>query len=310
MGVFNLDKKQFRDIIIIKRRMLIVFSMLLLLFFGLVFRLCYVMIHESSKLKAAAMDQWTSEVKIDAKRGRILDRNGVELAVSANVYRIDLDMNTIRQNISDGKILTTTEMNIKLDELSKTLADTLGMDFKEVSKKLKQRLKNGLPQGSVILARRIEKDVADKVVLLKKKGIMISPDTKRYYPNDNFLAHVLGFTDIDGKGLYGVEKIYNKELEGIPGKRTAEISKYSDEITSDTIATFTKPIPGKDVVLTIDSTIQHFAEKAAEEALSDNKAKAVSIIIADPNNGEILAMVNKPDYNPNSPKASGKTTDE
>lgn len=290
--------------------MLIVFSILLLLFFGLIGRLCYVMVYDSSKLKTAAMEQWTSEVKIDAKRGRILDRNGVELAVSANVYRIDLDMNAIRQNISNGKALTTTEMDIKLDELSRILSETLGMDIKEVSKKLKQRLSNGLPQGSVILARRIEKEAADKVAALKMNGIMISPDTKRYYPNDNFLAHVLGFTDIDGKGLYGVEKIYNKELEGTPGKRTAEINKYSDEITSNTISTYTKPTEGKDVILTIDSTIQHFAEKAAEVALADNKAKAVSILIADPNNGEILALVNKPDYNPNNPKENGKTSDE
>ena len=310
MGVFNLNKKQFRDIIIIKRRMLSIFSILLLLFFGLVGRLCYVMVYDSPKLKAAAMEQWTSEVKIDAKRGRILDRNGVELAVSANVYRVDLDMNAIRQNISNGKSFTITEMNIKLDELSRILADTLGMDVQEVSKKLKQRLKNGLPQGAVILARRIEKSAADKVGELKKNGIMISPDTKRYYPNDNFLAHVLGFTDIDGKGLYGVEKIYNEELQGTPGKRTAEINKYSDEINSNTISSYTKPVQGKDVILTIDSNIQHFAEKAADEALMDNKAKSVSILIANPNNGEVLALVNKPDYNPNNPKEKGKTSDE
>ncbi|MBC8062271.1 MAG: stage V sporulation protein D [Clostridiaceae bacterium] len=305
-----MDKRQFRDIIIIKRRMLIIFSILLLLFFGLVCRLCYVMIYDSSKLKDAAMEQWTSEVRIDAKRGRILDRNGVELAVSANVYRIDLDMNAIRQNISNGKVLTITEMDIKLDELSKVLSDTLGLNPQTVSKKLKQRLSNGLPQGAVILARRIEKTEADKVTALKKNGIMISPDTKRYYPNESFLSHVLGFTDIDGKGLYGVEKIYDEVLQGTPGKRTAEINKYSDEINSNTISTYSKPIQGKDVILTIDANIQHFAEKAAQVALTDNKAKAVSIIIADPNNGEILAMVNKPDYNPNIPKPEGKTSDE
>jgi len=268
------------------------------------------MIYDSYKLKAAAMDQWTSEVKIDAKRGRILDRNGVELAVSANVYRIDLDMNAIRQNLSGGKILTITEMNLKLDELSKVLAGTLELDVNDVSKKLKQRLKNGLPQGAVILVRRIEKPFADKAEALKMNGVMISPDTKRYYPNDNFLSHVLGFTRIDGQGLYGAEYIYNKELEGTPGRRTAEINKYSSEINSNTISTYSKPIRGKDLTLTIDSTIQHFAEKSAEQALTDNKAKAVSILIADPNTGEILAMVNKPDYNPNNPMEKGKTSDE
>ncbi len=309
MGVFKLATK-FRDKVIIKRRMLIVFSMLLLFFFSLVCRLAYLMIIGSPKLKAAAMEQWTSEVTIDAKRGRILDRNGVELAVSANVYRVDLDMNAIRKGIYAGKSLTDQVVDAKLDDMARLLSDALGMKFEDVSKKMKQKLKNGLPQGSVILARRIEKADSDKVEALKINGIMISPDTKRYYPNNNFLAHVIGFTDVDGKGLYGVEKIYDKELQGVPGRRTAEIAKNSSEAKSDSISTYTKPIDGKDVVLTIDATIQSFAEKAADEALKDNKAKAVSILISDPNNGEILAMVNKPDYNPNSPKEAGKTTDE
>lgn len=268
------------------------------------------MIVKSPKLKSAAMDQWTNEVKIDAKRGEIVDRNGLELAVSANVYRVDLDMNIIRRNIANGKILNQEEMNLGIDKLAMKLSDSLDMNFEDVSKKMKQRLKNGLPQGAVILARRIDKEKADKVSAINIKGVMISPDTKRYYPNNNFLAHVLGFTDMDGKGLYGVEKIYDKELQGIPGKRTSEVSKVSDEITSNTISSFTKPVNGKNLELTIDSTIQGFAEKAADEALKDNKAKSVSVLVSDPNNGEILALVNKPDYNPNLPKEAGKSMDE
>ena len=310
MEGIKLGNVRLRDKVVIKRRMLIIFSMLLLFFFGLILRLTYLMTIRSPILKSAAVEQWTNEVKIDAKRGRILDRNGVELAVSANVYRVDLDMNVIRRNVSKGKNLSSSEMDARLDQVAKPLADALGMKFEDVSKKMKQRLKNGLPQGSVILARRIEKEQADKVSNLKINGVMISPDTKRYYPNNNFLSHVLGFTDMDGKGLYGVEKIYDKELQGTSGKRVSEVSKVTDEVTSNTISSFTKPIDGKDVVLTIDSTIQGFVEKAADEALKDNKAKAVSIIVSDPNNGEILAMVNKPDYNPNNPKEQGKSIDE
>lgn len=269
------------------------------------------MIRKSDGFKAAALEQWTSDVKIEAKRGKILDRNGIELAASSDVYRIDLDMNVIRQQIRSNYVnIPDSQIDFKLDELAKKLSDATNIDYDTIDKKIKHRLSSGLPQGSVILCRRIEKAEADKVRALNINGVMISADTKRIYPFGEFLSHVLGFTDIDGNGLYGVEKTYNKELKGTPGRRTTEIDKFSDEIDSDTIASFTKPVPGKNLVLTIDSKIQQFAEKAANEAMVNNKAKAVSILIADPNNGEILAMVNKPDYDPNDPKAGKTTSDE
>lgn len=250
------------------------------------------MVYQSHKLKSLAIDQWTSEVKIDAKRGRILDRNGRELAVSANVYRVDLDMNTLRDTMKEKKLAQ--------DEVAEKLSGALAMDKGEVSKVLGKTLPGGLPLGSATLKRRIEKEEADKVRNLNLRGVLISADTKRYYPNNNFLAHVLGHTNSDGNGLTGVELNYNKELSGTPGVRIAETDRKSKELPY-TISEYTKPIDGKDVVLTIDDMIQHFVEKAADQALKDNKAKAVSIVVMDPKNGEVLAMVNKPDYNPNDP---------
>ena len=250
------------------------------------------MVYQSHKLKSLAIDQWTSEVKIDAKRGRILDRNGRELAVSANVYRVDLDMNTLRDTMKEKKL--------SQDEVAEKLSGALAMDKGEVSKVLGKTLPGGLPLGSATLKRRIEKEEADKVRNLNLRGVLISADTKRYYPNNNFLAHVLGHTNSDGNGLTGVELNYNKELSGTPGVRIAETDRKSKELPY-TISEYTKPIDGKDVVLTIDDMIQHFAEKAADQALKDNKAKAISIVVMDPKNGEVLAMVNKPDYNPNDP---------
>lgn len=269
-----------------------------MLFFLLVCRMCYVMIYRSPELKSMAIAQWTSDVKIDAKRGKILDRNGNELAISANVYRIDLDMNTLRDTMEEKKI--------SKDKISEELSEALSMDKKEVSKIMSKTLPGGLPIASATLKRRVEKAQADKVRNLNLNGVLVSADTKRYYPNNNFLAQVIGHTNSDGVGLTGVELYYNKELAGTPGRRIAELDRKSKELPY-TISEFTKPVDGNDIVLTIDEMIQYFAEKSAEQALKDYNAKAVSITIMNPKNGEILAMANKPDYNPNSPWVDNKS---
>ena len=273
----------------------------MILFILLCFRLGYLMIIQSPKLKEIAKAQWTNEVKISAKRGRILDTNGVELAISANVYRIDLDMNTLRQTLAAKKLTN--------DDIAPKISEALNMNVNDVKKILTKTLPNGLPLASATLKRRVEKEQADKVKDLKINGIIVSADTKRYYPRNNFLAHVLGHTNSDGAGLTGAELYYNKDLAGKPGVRISETDNKSKELP-DTISEYTKPVDGNDVVLTIDEMIQSFCEKAAAQALSDNKAKAVTIIAMNPKNGEILAMVNKPDYNPNNPWEGAKTSDE
>jgi len=296
-----LAKKEYRDKVIIRKRMVVVFSFMFVLFSLLVGRMLYIMVYQSYKLKSLAIDQWTSEVKISAKRGRILDRNGHELAVSANVYRVDLDMNTLKD--------TMKEKNLTQAEVASKLSGALSMDNAEVAKILGKTLPGGLPMGSATLKRRIEKEEADKVRNLNLRGVLVSADTKRYYPNNNFLAHVLGHTNSDGNGLTGVELNYNSELSGTPGVRIAETDRKSKELPY-TISEYTKPVDGKDVILTIDEMIQHFAEKVADQAMKDNKANAVSIIVMDPKNGEVLAMVNKPDYNPNDPWVKDKSFEE
>ncbi|WP_294181385.1 stage V sporulation protein D [uncultured Clostridium sp.] len=294
-------KREYRDRVIIEKRMIIAFSFLFLTFFLLICRMLYVMVYKSPELKSMAIAQWTSDVKIDAKRGKIVDRNGNELAVSANVYRIDLDMNTLKETMQEKKISE--------DKLASELANILSMKKEDVSKILNKTLPGGLPVGSATLKRRVEKDAADKVRNLNLNGILISSDTKRYYPNNNFLSQVMGHTNSDGVGLTGVELYYNKELAGTPGSRVAELDRKSQQLPY-TISEFTKPVDGKDVVLTIDEMIQHFAEKSAQQALNDYEAKAVSIIVMNPKNGEILGMANKPDYNPNDPWIEGESYDE
>ena len=287
-----MNRKNYRDKALMKKRMSLALTALTCLFALLIFRLSYIMIVKRGEYSARAEEQWTSEVKIDARRGRILDRNGVELAVSANVYRVDFDLNSIRSHLR--------KENLTNDSIAPKIAEALELDLEKVLKKLNTKLPSGADAGGANLIRRIEKEPADKVKELNIPGVIVSPDTKRYYPNGNFLAHVLGSTNIDGQGLTGVELQYNSYLSGTPGLRISEIDKYNDELPY-TISKFTPPIDGKDVILTIDSNLQAFAEKVAEKGYKDNQAKQVSIIIMNPTNGEILAMVNKPDFNPNNP---------
>lgn len=287
-----MNKKIFRDKALMKKRISLALTTLICLFTLLIIRLSYIMIVKREEYSARAEEQWTSEVKIDARRGKILDRNGVELAISANVYRVDFDLNSIKGHLR--------KENLTINDIGPSISQALNMDEKKVIDKLNTKLPSGADAGAAILVRRIEKEEADKVKNLNIPGVIVSPDTKRYYPNGNFLAHVLGSTNIDGQGLTGVELEYNEYLSGKPGLRISELSKYNDELPY-TISEFTAPVNGKDLVLTIDSNLQAFAEKVAEKGYKDNLAKQVSIIIMNPNNGEILAMVNKPDFNPNKP---------
>lgn len=287
-----MNRKNYRDKALMKKRISLALTTLICLFALLATRLSYIMIVKREEYSAKAEEQWTSEVKIDARRGRILDRNGVELAVSANVYRVDFDLNSVRAHLR--------KENLTNNDIAPKIAEALGMDEQKVLDKLNTKLPSGADAGAAILVRRIEKEPADKVKDLNIPGVIVSPDTKRYYPKGNFLAHVLGSTNIDGKGLTGIELEYNDYLSGTPGLRISELSKYNDELPY-TISEFTAPINGSDLVLTIDANLQAFAEKVAEKGYKDNLAKQVSIIIMNPNNGEILAMVNKPDFDPNNP---------
>lgn len=286
-----MKKKKFKDRALIQKRLTLVVWTIVVVFFILILRLSYIMIVKRDEYSSRAEEQWTSEVSIDSRRGRILDRNGVELAVSANVYRVDFDLNSVRQYLKNNSLTNA--------DIAGKIADAVGMEENKVMEKLETKLASGANAGSATLIRRIEKESADKVNNLNIDGVIVSPDTKRYYPKGEFLAHVLGSTNVDGQGLTGVELQYNEYLSGVPGVRISEIER-NEENLSYTISNFTEPIDGKDVTLTTDSKIQAIAEKVAEKGLVDNQAKRVSIMVMNPNNGEILAMVNKPDFDPNN----------
>ena len=285
-------KKKNKKIKLNKGRVLAFLLAIVILFLALSGRLLYISIFRSKDYKAMAEEQWTNEIQIDARRGRILDRNNRELAVTANVFRVDLDLITLRKYI-DKKDTDNIE-------IAKLLAEALEMDEEKVLSRIELTYPSGNPANSATLIRRIEKEKADKVKELDINGVIVSEDTKRYYPNGDFLSHTLGTTNADGEGLSGLELYYNEELMGIPGVRVSEVSGNS---TSNPYSktSFTPPVDGKDMTLTIDENIQYFVEKVAEDALKKHNADSVSIAVMNPNNGEILGMVNKPGFNPNNP---------
>lgn len=285
-------KKKNKKIKLNEGRVLAFLLAIAILFLALSGRLLYISIFRSKDYKAMAEEQWTNEIQIDARRGRILDRNNRELAVTANVFRVDLDLITLRKYI-DKKDTDNIE-------IAKLLAEALEMDEEKVLSRIELTYPSGNPANSATLIRRIEKEKADKVKELDINGVIVSEDTKRYYPNGDFLSHTLGTTNADGEGLSGLELYYNEELMGIPGVRVSEVSGNS---TSNPYSetSFTPPVDGKDMTLTIDENIQYFVEKVAEDALNKHNADSVSIAVMNPNNGEILGMVNKPGFNPNNP---------
>lgn len=262
------------------------------IFFCLIIRLGYITLVKGNEYSAEAESDWHSEVSVTAKRGDIVDRNGSILVSSANVYRIDFDLDALRQYVDEEKL--------DINTIANDIATILEINAQEVLEIINTKTSTGLDATFATLARGVEKAKADKIKELKIYGVLVSDDVKRYYPNGNFLAHALGSINSDGHGLTGVELQYDQYLAGIPGMKIEGVDAATNQMPFVPYK-FTPPVDGKNVVLTIDENIQYFVERIAEKGLNQNKAKQVSILVMDPNNGDILAMTNKRDYDPNNP---------
>ncbi len=245
----------------------------------LAWRLFYLQVYNNEELKKGALEQWTKGIDIKSNRGIIYDRNGKKLAVNVTAYTV-----------------WATPAEIKNpEETAEKISEILKMDKEVVYQKLTKNV------STEKIKQWITREEALELRKLSIRGLTIVDDSKRYYPYGNFASYILGFTDIDNNGLDGIEKTYDKYLTGIPGKIVKTTDAANRQMPYDGEKIY-DPQDGLSLVLTIDETIQHFAEKAANQALLDNKAKNVSIIIMDPNTGDILALANKPDFDPNSPR--------
>jgi len=262
-----------------KRRLLAIFTAVSLVLFGLIIRLGWIQIVRGERYKELANNQQTRDIPIPAKRGIIYDRNGKELAISASTNTVWAHPNEVKDPEKTAAIL----------------ANILELDEEEVFKKLTNR------QYIIKIAPYIEDNLAKTVREERLKGISVAEDNKRFYPYGNFAAYILGHTTNDNKGIAGIELEYEKYLSGIPGRWIKSTDGAGRQLSFST-EKYHQAEDGLNVVLTIDEVIQHFSEKAVQNALEINKAKRVSVIVMDVKTGEVLAMAVKPDYDPNEPR--------
>ena len=284
--------KKNKKIIGYKSRLYIVSIIVFCLLGFLVLRLIWLTLVSGRALEAKANSEWQREISVTAKRGDILDRNESVLVSSANVYRIDFDLDSVRKHIK-AKDLTKNDIAVKISEVT-------GVEIDEVLEALNRKNSDGSDASYAPLVRGVTKAVADSADELGIYGLIVSRDIKRYYPNVNFLASALGGINSEGAGLTGIELQYNDYLSGIAGMKIGSYDSWGNRLAFDTYK-FTPAIDGSDIITTVDENLQYIAEKIAQKGLEEHNSKGVHVLIMDPNNGEILAMVNKPDYDPNNP---------
>ncbi len=307
-----------------KKRMLVFLVCFFLVTVALIIRLGVVQIIDGEEYKKQAMENWSRDITINAKRGTIYDAKGKKLAVSINSSSVTCFPADVKKAVKTeesteseegGGLLTSIlkKMNKSFssvkssaadsipkntktpEETAKILAEILEMDYDDVLNKITANSKY------VVLKKWITDDQVQKIREAQLSGINIIEDNKRVYPYGNFAPYILGFTNIDQDGLYGVEATYNDYLTGIPGRTVVNTDGHGRELPFG-YNEYYEPKDGLGVVLTMDEVIQHYAESAAQKVLKDYNAKRATIIVMDPNNGDMLAMTSKPDYDPNSPK--------
>ncbi|HHV98114.1 MAG TPA: PASTA domain-containing protein [Clostridiaceae bacterium] len=277
--------------LLIKKRLLVILVIFTIAVFVLIGKLAYLQIVQSDELQKMAFEQQNTSRTISPRRGTIYDRNGKELAISASVDTISVRPGELK---SSGK---------DFDLIAQRLAELLEMDKETVYKKITKN------SSYEILKRKVEKETGDAIRKWvqeeKIKGINIDEDTKRYYPGRNLAAHIIGFTGADNQGLEnGIEIVMEKYLKGVPGKILSEVDARQREIPFNTEKRI-EAQDGLNVVLTIDETIQYIVQRELEKAIEDNKVMKGAVgIVMDPRNGDILAMVSKPDFDLNNPYAA------
>lgn len=308
-----------------KRRMLVFLSLFFAATIGLVIRLGIIQLIDGEEYKKQAMDNWSRDVTISAKRGTIFDSNGKKLAVSINSNTVTCFPADVKKAVSITEEDNTKEkeegiitfilkkinksffseksiqqanipVNTKTPEqTAKILSEILEMDYNEVLKKITANY------SYVVLKKWITDEQAKQIRDAELSGINVIEDNKRVYPFGNFASYLLGFTSVDQDGLYGIEATYNDYLRGIPGRTVVNTDAYGRELPFG-YNEYYESQDGLGVVLTVDEVIQHFAESSAQKVLTDYNAKRATIIVMDPKTGDLLALASKPDYDPNNPK--------
>ena len=253
----------------------------------LIGRIGYIQLIQGKELSELAYQQQTLDRKINPKRGTIYDATGNNiLAVSSTVETV---------TVNPGNIASEDK-----EKVANALANIFELDYETVLKKVKKR------SSIETIVKKVDKDKTDELRKWMEEnhiasGINIDEDTKRYYPYNDLASQVIGFCGSDNQGLDGIEAKYDKELKGEQGAIQKHADAKGGEIGEEG-ENYVSAIDGNDLVLTIDLTIQSIVEKYLEEACIDNVCTdGGSIIVMNPQNGDILAMANYPSYNLNEP---------
>ena len=222
------------------------------------------------------------EVPIDAPRGMIVDREGRPLAVSVPVQAVWADPKTVREKGGVG-----------FDDRWQALANTLHLSLDTLSQRI-----NSNPRGRFIyLARQIDPAQAQWIEKLHLPGINLRDESRRFYPSGHVAANLIGFTNVDGQGIEGIEKSFNRQLTGKPGLRKVRKDRYGHVIEN---ITEQPPVPAHTIHLSIDARLQTITEDALDNAVAWNKAESGAAVLIDVRTGEILSMASFPDFNPNN----------
>ena len=261
-----------------RRKILIVFLMAMLILFGLIGRLVYLMVFDAEYYQKKAENLHEREREIKAARGEIVDRNGVVLATNKSVCTVSV----IHNQITDP------------ERVVEVLSEMLEMDEQLVRKRVEK------VSSIERVKTNVDKEIGDKIRDYQLNGVKVDEDYKRYYPYNELASKVLGFTGGDNQGIIGLEVKYEEFLKGTNGTiltttdaRGIELEGIAEERI--------EAIPGKTLQISLDYNIQSYAQQAAEKVKEEKEAEKVSILVMNPQNGEIQAMVNVPEFNLNQP---------
>ncbi|MBQ6889101.1 MAG: peptidoglycan glycosyltransferase [Lachnospiraceae bacterium] len=261
-----------------RKKIVVTFLLCAVMFFGLIGRLVYLMIWQSEYYMEKAADLHERERSIKAARGRILDRNGVVLADNRTVCTV---------SVIHSQLTNQEEV---IDMLCKELNLTEEFVRKRVEKfSAIERIKSN-----------VDKETGDKIRAYDLDGVKVDEDYKRYYPYDSLASKVLGFTGSDNQGIIGLEVVYDEYLEGTEGTILTLTDAKGVELEEGGEGRI-EPISGKDLNISMDVNIQTYATQLAKQVMETKQADSVSILVMRVKDGELLAMVNVPEFNLNEP---------
>jgi cell division protein FtsI (penicillin-binding protein 3) len=255
-----------------------VLSALVTVFVMLATRAVYLQVLSSDYLQRQGDARYLRTVTDNAHRGMILDRNGQPLAVSTPVESVWADPATFAEARPEWRPLLTL-LGLNMTEVARQLRKHAGREF-------------------MYLKRHIPPDVAKRLSALNIAGVYLQREYRRYYPTGAVTGHVIGFTDIDDEGQEGLELAYNDGLRGTPGTRRVLKDLYGNIV--ETVEIVSLPIPGRDLVVSIDKRIQYLTYRELKAAMEKYGAHAATAIVLDAQTGEVLALVNQPAFNPNN----------